>query len=316
MSRRNSLALRVGQILLAVLVMAHVQPLRADPVGCQDIQVDDTGTIIGERPAKITVSPVTRTLASSAASSVSILIFYPHLDTPDRLRGLGYTVTETTSNGDLTQENLRNYDVLWIDVDGDYYSLAAIEEIQAWVDEDAGGVILVQPNHAVSISLFPPGFEVTVYSRFCPEYPDYCLATIVDPSHPITEGLQDSDLTSNEDSVRTIDIGPSWGILAVDPLLPDDAVALLAGEYGEGRMVFNTGNYTSQSVDPGSDQYVIQLLTWLSQKEPPPPPWSIAATVRGTSKEGTGCSSMLNNLAFLLVPLAVAVVLRRVRRRG
>ena len=305
----------------AVLVMAHVQPLRADPTGCQDIQVDDTGGIIGERPAKITGNPATRASASSTASLVHILIFYPELDTPDRLRGLGYTVTETTKDGDLTQENLRNYDVLWIDVDGTYYGGTAQEEIQAWIAEDGGGVILVQPNYPGPTGLFPPGFEVTVYSKFWPGYPgEFAFVHIIDGSHPITEGITDEDAGAQGDWVWWDDIGPSWQVLAVDESMPDDVIALLAGEHGEGRMVFSTGNFSVGSWNPGSDQFVFQLLSWLSQKEPPPQPWSVAATVGGAFGEGTAGtvareSTMFNHLAFLLLPLAVLVVLRVPRKR-
>ena len=327
MNRRNRVILRLGQILLAVLIVVHVQPLHAGPAGCQDVQVDDTGTIIGERPARITGSPLTRTLASSMASSVSILMFYPFYDTPERLQGLGYTVTETTNDGDLTQENLRNYDVLWIDVDGTYYSLESIEEIQAWIAEDGGGVILVQPNYPGPTLLFPPGFEVTVDNGGWPGYPsEFGYVHIIDGTHPITEGITDYDAGANADWVWWDDIGPSWHVLAVDAMMPDDVVALLAGEYGEGRMVFSTGNYGTSGWNGGSDQFVLQLLTWLSQKEPPPQPWSVAATVGGAGGEGTDAggaggavardSSMLNHLAFLLLPMAVVVVLRRVRRRG
>ena len=91
-------------------------------------------------------------------------------------------------------------------------------------------------------------------------------------------------------------------------------------------MVFSTGNFSTQSSNSGSDQFVIQLLTWLSQKEPPPRAWSVAATVGGVGGEGTDGgvaggtvardSSMLNHLAFLLVPLAVVVVLRLARKRA
>ena len=312
MNRRNSPILRGGQILLAVLIVVHVQPLYAGSARCQDIQVDDTGRIVGERPAKITGSPVTRVLASTTASSVSILIYYPHLDTPERLQGLGYTVAETTNGGELNQENLRNYDVLWIDVDGTYYGAAAVEEIQAWIAEDGGGVILVQPNYPGPTLLFPPGSEVTVYDIVPPGFPSQVpWMTIIDSSHPSTEGLGDRDIGNNYDWVWWDDIGPSWQVLGVDESMPDDVVGLIAGEYGAGRMVFNTGNFSSQSGNKGSDQYVIQLLSWLSQKEPPPQPWSVAATVGGVDDGST----KLNHLAFLLVPLAVVVVLRLVRRR-
>ena len=312
----NGVERRMVGLLAVALLLTQGAILDASSLQGEEVRVDCRGRVLGDNLGSIPRSGATGDSVVRTSVSVTVLIYYPELDTPDRLRSLGYQVTDTIDAGDLARENLQNYDVLWIDVgNGGQWPPSYSGPIQAWIAEDGGGLIYVQPNTAGDVTLFPPGFEVTVYDAACPEWPAHCLSTIIDPTHPITEGLEDSDLTSNGDWVRTIDIGPSWDILAVDPLLPDDAVALIAGEYGEGRMVFTTGNYSTYSIDYGSDQYVIQLLTWLSQKEPPPPPWSIAATVRGTSKEGTDDSSMLNHLAFLLLPLAVVMVLRTRRRR-
>ena len=261
------------------------------------------------------------------ASSVSILIYKPELDTGERLQSLGYTVTETFDTFDLYRSNLQEYDILWMDVgSGPQWNPTLVAEMQPWVAEDGGGLIYTQPNDEGEVELFPPGFEVTVYDHFPPGYPSVTPWMVVqDGTHPITQGLADVDIGNNFDWVWWDDIGPSWQVLGVDESMPEDVVGLIAGEYGAGRLVFNTGNFGSQSSDPGSDQYVIQLMTWLSQKEPPPRPWSVAATVGGVGGEGTDAgvavgtvardSSMLNHLAFLLLPLAVVVLLRVARKR-
>lgn len=41
-----------------------------------------------------------------------------------------------------------------------------------------------------------------------------------------------------------------------------DNIALLAGEYGNGRLVFNTGNFSLFAYDPGSDKYLVQMTDW------------------------------------------------------
>ena len=314
---------RMATFLALVLLLAQATLSRTVSAQGEEawVQVDERGRVIGEERLSTAASQGSAVAAREVASPVSILIFHPELDTPDRLRALGYSVVETTDGNDLARENLQNYDVLWLDVGSpNQWAPVYADPVRAWIAEDGGGLIFTQPNDWGEVEIFPPGFEVTVYDDVWPGWPGSGgHAVIVDGSHPITMGLGEMDIAGNGDWVWKDDIGTSWDILGVDELLPDDVVALIAGEYGEGRMVFNTGNFSSQSSDPGTDQYVIQLLTWLSQKEPPPPPWSIAATVGGAVGDrvdgACGNSSMLNHLAFLLLPLALVLVLRRVRKR-
>jgi len=190
---------------------------------------------------------------------ISILVFNPDSDVVDRLTGLGYAVTETSDPADLNQTNLQNFDVLWISCFTDplsYYHQN--DEIQTWVSEDGGGLIVNPPYISGAIvSVFPSGFEVGIYSSL---YPGNYDATIVDHDHPITHGLWDTHLSGNFNWVRSEDIGALWDILAVDLETPDD-IALLAGEYGNGRLVFHTGNFDSYA-DPGHDQYLVQMIDW------------------------------------------------------
>ena len=311
---------------IAILIICIPAPIAAQGPAQQQLRIDDRARVICDGPCVLSTQkrvPMVRTTAN-----VTILIYKPELDTGERLRGLGYTVTETFDTFDLFRSNLQNYDVLWLDVgSGPQWNPTLVAEIQPWVAEDGGGLIYTQPNDEGEVELFPPGFEVTVYSEVWPGWPgEFGFVHIIDGSHPITAGLEDIDAGANGDRVWWDDIGPSWQVLGVDASMPDDVVALLAGEYGAGRLFFNTGNFSTGSSNKGSDQYVIQLLSWVSQKEPPPAPWSVAATVGGALGEGTDGgvaggtvardSSMLNPLAFLLLPLAVVVVLRTRMRRG
>jgi len=216
--------------------------------------LDSLGNVVG---AELILAPP----QAQTSAALSVLVFRPFLDTASRITGLGYTVATTTNVGDLTRANLQNYDVLWIDVDVDpnaYQSQNS--EIDDWVSVDGGGLVVVQPNVVGAVvSVFPTGYEVTIYNNAWPG--DYG-ATIVDPTHPIVVGLGDIDLPGNFDWVRSSDIGTAWDIVAVDAETPSD-VALLAGQHGAGRLVFSTALYASAAYDPGSDQFLIQMIDWL-----------------------------------------------------
>ena len=189
---------------------------------------------------------------------MSVLIFNPHGDIHDRITSLGYSVQTTTNPAELTLSNLSNYYVLWIDYATNPSIYASQNsQIRAWVN-GGGGLIVTQPEFVGNVTVFPPGFEVFIYDG---SWPGNWAATIVNPTHPITLGLVDEDLSGNFDWVRSEDIGTNWDILAVDLETPSD-VALLAGEYGVGRLVFNTGNFQGLSGDPGSDMYLRQMICW------------------------------------------------------
>jgi len=204
-------------------------------------------------------------LQGEVAPRESVLFFSssPYPAVAERIRSLGYQVTESTASADLTRTNLRNYDVLWISVNTapSYYS-SQEGEIRSWVGEDRGGLVVEQPNTNGAVTVFPSGFEVTVDDFYYPpgsQYPYY--ACIDDPTHPLTHGLTDSDLSGTFDSVLDTSIGSDWNILARD-CVATDYIALLAGVYGSGRFVFNVHNFSPGSFVPGSDQYLRQMIDW------------------------------------------------------
>ena len=217
------------------------------------IQVNSDGRIEGDIPEN---RPEPTCFTQSGGS---ILVFNSYYDVADRLRDLGYTVTETSSVVDLNTSNLQNFDVLWISActNPNLYS-SQNSDIQTWVAQYGGGLIVNQPNITGAITVFPDSFEVSIYDT---RWPGGSEATIVNPSHPITNGLTDDDISHNYDWVKESDIGENWEILTVDAETPS-AVALLAGEYSNGRLVFNTNNLCAASGDPGSDTYLIQMVDW------------------------------------------------------
>ncbi len=201
-------------------------------------------------------------LQGGVAPKASILFFTTHSggrpSEVERLKSLGYAVTESFDAADLTLVNLRNYDILMI-----YFTASADystqnTEIRNWVRDERGGLIVVQPGAVGSVSVFSAGFEVSVSSLSVPLTYAACMTNNL---HPITYGLADADLSGNFDQVEDTDIGSDWDILARDC---DDTsqVVLLAGAYGSGRLVFNTHNFAEYSSDAGSDQYLEQMLEW------------------------------------------------------
>jgi hypothetical protein len=237
-------------LTLSILIIAEFMVHAAQEEG-DALYVDSNGSIIDYQGSSLEPT-------YQSDSNISILVFNPLGDVPNRLRGLGYNVTETSNPADLNRANLQNFDVLWISaatVPSFYSSQNA--EIQAWVNNDGGGLIVNQPNIIAIVSVFPPGYDVSIFDIY---WPGDTRTTIVDHSHPITQGLVDDDLSANLDWVRSQDIGANWNTLAVDLETPDD-IALLAGEYGDGKLVFNTGNFAGGD-DPGSDKYLVQMTDW------------------------------------------------------
>lgn len=246
-------------------------------LGTEMSEVDSAGMVITRSKQELTPSHVSQ-------SDISILVFKPYVDVPDRLAELGYTVTTTTSSSDLNRSNLQNFDLLWISVDThpDLYA-AQNADIRDWVNHDGGGLIVNQPNYSsVNVSVFPAGFEVFINSTWWPGDPN---TTITNVAHPITQGLQDEDLSGNFDWVRGEDIGEQWDILAVDVQTPTD-VAMIAGEYGMGRFVFNTHNFCSLSMIPGSDIYIIQMIDWAGNGGAAWVPWLDMEPKSGTIEPG------------------------------
>ena len=126
-----------------------------------------------------------------------------------------------------------------------------------------GGLLIHQPNHAGAIDYVPLGFEVSITDPvWCT--PDSYLAQIVDATHPITAGCVDSDLSGSFDGVGPL--GSGFDVLAQNPACGYPALA--AGTSGLGRVAFDTGNGSLQSVVPGTENYWDHLYSWLCTPGP------------------------------------------------
>jgi hypothetical protein len=183
---------------------------------------------------------------------------------PSRIDAIGFSTTTWTLDSQITLSALNGVDVLYVTNErADLLSQSA-ELINQWV-QLGNGLIVEQPNRSGPVAIMPPGLGVTVLSGnyvFPLGSPESAvLITPEGAAHPITAGLSTELLSGNGDLVRKADVSPNFEILGVQISYPD-FVALAAASYGEGRVVFHTGNIHPLANRPGSDRYVRQMLNW------------------------------------------------------
>jgi hypothetical protein len=190
----------------------------------------------------------------------------------NRISGLGYPITNWTTPSQISLDALNGVDVLYVATANAFRLSEHAGLIAQWV-ELGNGLILEQPNVEGPVAIMPPGLGVSVFSRSydgSQSMDDPVRAILITPAgadHPITAGLSTASLTGNADRVRRADVSVNFDILGVQITNPD-YVALAAATYGDGRVVFHTGNIDPLSHNPGSDQYLRQMLDWAAVPEP------------------------------------------------
>ncbi len=178
-----------------------------------------------------------------------------------RLENLGYHVTIASDFGMLSADSLCDYDLLLIDVPYD----PNLNDFGTVIDDylsRGGGVILLQTNRIGEVSILPPGFELYVSDTLWPEWPQRPGPVNILESNPVTYGLTGSDIPGNFETVYLSDLGSLWDVLAVDSDHPDLAV-LLSGNFGEGKLVYLSGNIALNSIAPGSDKFLVNMINWV-----------------------------------------------------
>jgi hypothetical protein len=177
---------------------------------------------------------------------------------------LGIRITETRNPSDL--DHGISHPVLVVSSTPAGTLTAQQPIIEGFVNA-GGGLLIHQPGFRGTVDYAPPGFEVTLATTYWCNFPALPQATIVQPTHPITAGCTDEDLSGAADSVAVV--GNGYLTLAVSVACDD--VALAAGTFGLGRVAFDTGNGGLVSIDRGSDLYWAQLFGWLCSQESAPP---------------------------------------------
>ncbi len=190
----------------------------------------------------------------------------------DRLNGLGYNAVHWDDAGDVTAGSLASVDTLFVHYGAAWGLVDRKNLIADWVYQ-GNGLIVEQPNQVGSVEIMPPGLEVSVWSdgyegsHSGPDPQRNVELTPLGAAHPLTAGLTADDICQNMDLVLANDISSALDVLAVQTS-NHDYVALAAGEYGSGRVVFETGLTAIGAYSPGSDRYMQRMVDWVSVPEP------------------------------------------------
>ena len=181
--------------------------------------------------------------------------------TVKRLKSLGYEVRISRDPSSINVDTLCAYNLLFIDVGSDSLLFQFSDEIENYLGA-GGGLILSQLDMVGYFDFLPPGFEFLVESNKWPEWPYPSGTSIVTGGHPLTALIENEDLSGNFDMVPIEGLGSSWEILAVDED-HQELATVLTGSYGEGKIVFYTGNLSPLSLQPGTDRFVKAIVEWV-----------------------------------------------------
>ena len=190
----------------------------------------------------------------------------------DRLNLLGYDVVHWENASEVNAGSLASIDTLFVHT-GAAGTLSSRKALIAdWVYQ-GNGLIVEQPNQVGPVEVMPPGLDVSVWSdgyegsHSGPDSYRSVELTQLGATHPLTAGLTADDICQNMDLVLSSDISPALDVLAVQTS-NHDYVALAIGDYGSGRVVFETGQTAKGAFSPGSDRYIQQMVEWVSVPEP------------------------------------------------
>ncbi|MBD3334486.1 MAG: hypothetical protein GF355_03130 [Candidatus Eisenbacteria bacterium] len=181
-----------------------------------------------------------------------------------RFTGLGYDVTV---GADLSYANISQYDVVVIPLTGPGAIGGYQADIESYVGE-GGGLWIHQPGSTTGqLDYAPPGFDLFITAAgFCSPFSGN---EIVEPGHPTMTGLTVADLPGRFDTIRTADLGGSYTLIAKGTGSCSIDTHCAGGGYIDGKVFLDTSNLSSQSGDPGSDDYVVNVVEWLCGGQEP-----------------------------------------------
>ena len=196
----------------------------------------------------------------NSLSGIKVLYIYnSRYDTPDRLRTLGATVYEAnvSSIGVISADSLCSYDFVVVDVGAVWYITSLSTAIHDYISM-GGGYWVNQPNRTGSVPTLPPGYGVHISSVWYGCGNSSCQsATSAYNTHPITAGMP-LDWTSGDYDTQDY-YGSSWTVL-----ITDVGPTLMAGEYGDGRLVYTDHCLSSTCIDPGDNRYLDRIGRYLA----------------------------------------------------
>lgn len=186
---------------------------------------------------------------------------YTFNDISDRLLGLGFNVTILKSDSDYYK--FKDYNVIFLPM-GWGFDIQTIEgNYSHYITyiKNGGGLYIEQPNYSGELNFKILPFEVSMNN--CPTNSNEFPPTIIDQEHPITTGLDNTDIPGSTDCITTIDT--NFNILAKSASLIYPT--LLTLEYENGRSIISSTSISINEEEikyPVSDLYIIQAIQWLA----------------------------------------------------
>ncbi|MBU1699540.1 MAG: hypothetical protein KJ970_13450 [Candidatus Eisenbacteria bacterium] len=195
-----------------------------------------------------------------------------------RFTGLGYSVTVGSN---LSFANISSYDVVVIPLVGPGFIASYQADLEAYVG-GGGGLYIHQPGAATgALDYAPTGFGLYITAvGFCMPWD---ANAIVEPGHPTMDGLNAVDLPGRFDTIYTTNLGAGYTLIAQGTGTCATDVHCAGGLYSNGKVFLDTSNLSANSADPGSNQYVINVVEWLcGGGQPTPAESSTWGTIKST----------------------------------
>lgn len=200
-------------------------------------------------------------------------------DETERFASYGLNITFASSPAELGRADLSQYDLLIISQACPGQLNGARIAIQNFVAQ-GHGLLIHQLDCPGVMDFMPPGFEITIRDYYWCDFPTSFQTHLTGVPHPIVAGLTDAQLAGAADWVGSL--GTGFAVLGVNPDVGCGDPALAAGSYGTGRIVFEDGNASSNSIWPGTNAYWLNVLNWLCPGTPVPthrPTWGEVKTL-------------------------------------
>ncbi len=186
----------------------------------------------------------------------------------NRLRNIGYSnITLLPVNATL--ETLSQFELIclpanWANsIGGNAGEILAESEAYKQYAFNGGGLYVEQPNpyrmpgDTVRVTLLPE--DVTFHTQYdTADFPPI----IIDTSHVITEGLSRAEMPFPADTIPVLD--PSYTVLVRGEVT--DYPSLFIRDYGQGRVLVETGHSSTRAIHPMSDAIITRMVEWTAGK--------------------------------------------------
>ncbi len=180
--------------------------------------------------------------------------------------GANAVLVEDSAIASLTLSDLEGYDVVYLPIEWGYSSdhIESIGDTIKTYLSNGGGLVVGQCCEFDAP--YTPSFLPYNLSYTDTWYPGYGV-TILNSTHYITQGLNNSDMPDVYDRIPTSTLNANYDLLAVSSV--EDVLSLAVAEYGSGRIAVHTSNWQGTGTIYGDDPDVIieRIFYWASQGE-------------------------------------------------